>query len=318
MTFTEQILADTAPWDDPNGFWANYNSALASTFEAVFSIVADLGDVNQTVVAILSAGLSTAITTIPVQSVAQALATGDEITIAFATSVQNFTLTAPAAVGATSIHVTSATPVFPFPIGAPVQLGYVPGWSTLLDPVNCPAQFLPFLAQFNGTDIPVGLDAATARAKIIGESAQQRGTLSAVTSAITRNLSGTQFNMILERIDPTGAANAYWFIVVVRPTELISLQVLTDAVNAVKPGGVQWTLIQTAAWIISQLEAQFASITAMEAAFTNITNLELGVLPLTLVLKDTVTTADAATVKLLSITVSDRTTTSESKTVAVV
>jgi hypothetical protein len=53
-----------------------------------------------------------------------------------------------------------------------------------------------------------------------------------------------------------------------------SIQPLIDAVNAVKPGGVMWTLIPTAAWIISEMEADYASITALEAAFLTITGLE--------------------------------------------
>ena len=291
-TFADQVATATAPWNDPNGFWAAYNAALASMFESVFSIVSDQGDPNQTTVATLSAPLSTAgpVSTLPVQSVAEVLSAGQEVTLAFAQSSQAFKLSVGAAVGATTIHVAPLTPNFAYPVGTPVQLAYVPGWSNLLDPNNCPDQFLTYLGQFNGTAIPPTLDPTTARAKIVGESAQQRGTLASVVSAVQRNLTGTQSVVVEERVDGSGNPNAYWFVVIVRPEEAGApaqtitnasvanpgppLSALIDSVNAVKPGGVQWTLVLTDGWTISQVESSQATITALEGNFVTITGLE--------------------------------------------
>lgn len=274
--FSDLLLASTSPWSDPSGFWDTYNAALATMFEPVYDIVADQGDVEQTIVATLSNVLSTsaAITSIPVQSVSQPVTSGQIVTLSFGQSAQILTILTSANVGDTAIGVSSFTPNFSYPIGTPVQLEYIPGWSTLLDPVNCPDQFLPFLAQFNGTDIPVGLDAPTARTKIAGESAQHRGTLASVVSAVQRNLTGTQSVVILERVDAIGNVNAYWFVIVVRPEEVINVLSLTDAVNTIKPGGVQWTLVQTDGWTISQMEASAATIAILEGNFVTLTGLE--------------------------------------------
>lgn len=276
MSFSDQVVEAVSPWNDPNGFWSAYNAALASMFEVVYDIVADTGDPNQTIVATLSEELNTLGPTesILVQAVAEPIAAGTMVTISAATITQTFQLSSDANTGDDAISVVSATPNYPYPSGAPVQLQYVPGWSTLLDPYNCPAQFLPFLAQFNGANVPVGLDATTARAVIIGESAQHRGTVASVVSAVTRNLTGTQFVVVEERLNALGDEDPYHFLVLVRPEEVISVQAITDSVNAIKPGGVMWTLIQTDGWIISQMEASQVTISALEANFATINGLE--------------------------------------------
>ena len=72
---------------------------------------------------------------------------------------------------------------------------FVPGWSGLLDPVNCPTEFLPFLAQFAGCTIPVGTPDQQARQIIQLEAGQNRGTLAAIQSAALRYLVGTSTNI---------------------------------------------------------------------------------------------------------------------------
>jgi hypothetical protein len=66
---------------------------------------------------------------------------------------------------------------------------YVPGWGKLFDPGLCPAENLPYLAQFVGVQIPTGTDETTARALIRAESGMNRGTLASIQSAIERNIS---------------------------------------------------------------------------------------------------------------------------------
>lgn len=275
MSFTDQVLESVAPWSDPGGFWDTYNAAIASLFEPVFDIVTDSGDPNQTIVAVLSTSLNAAasVTSLPITRVTQAISAGTEITLIYLTSTQTFTVSSDAHLGDASISVEAAVLNFAYPMGAPVQLAYSPGWSKLLNYLDCPDEFLPYLSQFNGADVPVGLDPATARQKIVAESAQHRGTPLAVKSAVQRNLRGTQSVVILERTDEEGA-NPYWFLVIVRPEEVIEVQALTDDVNATKPGGVQWTLIQTDGWTIGQMEASFLTIGALEAAFATLGGLE--------------------------------------------
>lgn len=291
MTFTDTLVESTSPWNDPNGFWATYNAALGSMFEQVFGLVADQGDVEQTYVGVLRLALttSTPITSLPVQNLTISIPVDTEITLISGLNIQVFVTSTTAHSGATSIPVFSQTPNFAYGIGTPVQLAYIPGWSVLLDPLNCPDLFLTFLAQFNGTDVPVGLDSDTARLKIVAENAEQRGTLASIGAAVRRNLTGTQSVAIQERIDTLGNANGYWFVVVVRPGDLGvpsqtindvtvptsgNVQALIDSVNAVKPGGVMWSLVVTDGWTISQMEASQASISALEGNFVTITGLE--------------------------------------------
>jgi hypothetical protein len=52
---------------------------------------------------------------------------------------------------------------------------------------------------------------------------------------------------------------------------------LAAAVDAVRPAGVFWTLIETATWTIAQLEAAYATVTLAEAAFPDVSHLETDV-----------------------------------------
>lgn len=83
--------------------------------------------------------------------------------------------------------------------------GFVPGWSILLDPNNCPTQWLPYLSQFNGTDVAPGTDDQTARQIINVEAAMIRGTVDAIKAAALRNLVGTAANVgTLQNLGETG------------------------------------------------------------------------------------------------------------------
>ncbi len=274
--FINQVLEAVSPWNDPSGFWVAYNTALASMFEPVYDIVADTGDVGETVVASLNATIVTGapIYALPVQAVSQALAAGTSLTLGYAQNSQTFTVTTAASPGDTTIAVEGVFPNYPYPSGTPVALAYIPGWSTLLDPNNCPDQFLPFLAEFNGTTVPVGLDPTAARQKILNESGLQRGTAGAIISAVQRNLIGSQSVTLIERVNDAGDPDAYFFIVIVRPEQVVSEQAVADAIHAIKPGGVMFHLILTDGWIISQMELSQATLGALETNFATLTGLE--------------------------------------------
>lgn len=154
--------------------------------------------------------------------------------------------------------------------GSPDAPGsYVAGYSTLLDPANCPASFLPYLSQFNGTGVQKGTSASDARSIITSEGGFQRGTPAAIIAAAKRNLTGTQSVSLLER-----TPNPYAFVVVVRPGEVTSVSALTAAVNAVKPAGLTWQLVQTNGWALYQMEATYGSNAALEAAFATDNGIE--------------------------------------------
>ncbi len=142
--------------------------------------------------------------------------------------------------------------------GYPEDADYVPGWSTLLDPDACPAMFLPFLAQFNGTIVPPGTDEADARMIIKAEAGFQRGTgyygppsasspsgagNGAMYQAALRNLTGTRFLIFRERTAASGLSDPYHVVIAFHPQECPSVPALTTAVEAVKPAGIQVTYL---------------------------------------------------------------------------
>ena len=306
-TFTSTLLESIAPWNDSNGFWVGYNTALGTMAEQVYSLISDQGDLTEAVIATTTTDLlaGVVVTTLHVTPLIVPLSTGAGVIVVSPGSPgQTWEVTAPAAEGATTISVDGRTPngLWPWdntslPAGSQVQQAYVPGWSRLLDPYACPDQFLTYLGQLAGVPLSPITDVVVARDLLLSRHAHDRGTLYSITSAVQANLTGTQSVGLLERTNPSGASDGYWFIVIVRPEEVVSVQALTDAVNSVKPGGVLWQLIQTDAWIISQMEAQYASITLLEAAFASITALEQGPLPRSPTLTETVTTADVPRVR---------------------
>lgn len=247
--FTDLLLASTSPWNDHQGTWEAYNTAIAAMFEATYDIVSDRGDINQTQLATLTAQVSIGdvVTQASTTKLLESLASGTKVIFVTpdGTRFQDFTVATNAVANSTVVLLEPKKTPFTFPVGSFLQLAFIPGWSHILDPDDCPTQLLPFLAQFVGAIVPVGTDDATARTKITEESGQQRGTVAAVKSAVQRNLTGTQSVGIIERTDAVSVPNAYRFVVVVKASEVISVQALTSAVDAVRPGGVMWTLIQS-------------------------------------------------------------------------
>lgn len=245
--FAELLTESIAPWADNQGVWTAYNNAIATMFETVYDLVADLGDPNQTELATLSAQLDpgTEITSLPTSPLVAPVTADQYVTTTTTYASQNWLVTRTAGIGSTSISVSSQIVNSSYPINSQVANAYTPGWSSLLDPANCPNQFLPYLGQFVGTAIPPSLDATTARLIIQNECGLLRGTVKAILYATKRNLSGTQSAIVIERSDINGNPNPYYFLILVRPEEVVSVSALTDAVNNVKPAGLLWTLVQT-------------------------------------------------------------------------
>jgi hypothetical protein len=119
------------------------------------------------------------------------------------------------------------------------------------DTAICPTDQLGYLGQFVGVSLPPDVDDATARSLITGEAGTHRGTPSAIEMAAKRYLSGTQSVINVERTRPDGSRSGYWFVLIVKPEEVIDAVALTAAVNAVKPGGVLWALVESdgAPWV---------------------------------------------------------------------
>jgi hypothetical protein len=65
-----------------------------------------------------------------------------------------------------------------------------PGWSPVFDPDAAPADFLPFLAQFVGVQLPPNLDEAGQRLRIKETDGFKRGTPTAIMGAARQHLVG--------------------------------------------------------------------------------------------------------------------------------
>jgi hypothetical protein len=77
-----------------------------------------------------------------------------------------------------------------------------PGWAILLDPDLCPAEALPYLAQFVGVKLPEGLTEAQQRFRIKATDGFNRGKPSAIIAAAQQFLTGNKTVIIRER-DPS-------------------------------------------------------------------------------------------------------------------
>jgi hypothetical protein len=161
---------------------------------------------------------------------------------------------------------------------------YTAGFSTLLDPTACPEAFLPFCGMFVGVVIPPGTDEVTARAKIIAEQNFQRGTGfagsyststipagGAIVAAAQRFLVGTQSVVLQERTAANGSADAYHFVLVLRPEEaqptngVLNPSLERDGIGA-NPTG--WNLFGTNSLGVSRTEA-FSGSQCVQAGYGN-------------------------------------------------
>ncbi len=119
--------------------------------------------------------------------------------------------------------------------------GYVPPWGKLLDPVNCPAKDLPYLGQFVGVEVPKGATGAEAREAVKHEAGLERGTLASIEAAIERIIGAAPYT-IQERTEANGSEGAYHFNVLVGTGK--SSTALKEAIEAVKPGGVFFSILE--------------------------------------------------------------------------
>lgn len=74
-----------------------------------------------------------------------------------------------------------------------------PGWAILFDPDECPAESLPYLAQFVGARLVPEMTEAQQRAEIKEPSTWRRGTTEAFKTTLRRTLTGTQRVIVRER-----------------------------------------------------------------------------------------------------------------------
>lgn len=132
--------------------------------------------------------------------------------------------------------------------GSQGETGWVPSWGRLLNPLTCPAEALPYLAQFVGVELPKTAGEAEARKLILTESGLQRGTLASIEGACRRLLGeGVPFTLE-ERTALSGEEDPYHFLVIVPPGKASAA--LSEAIASIKPGGVFFSIVEIeGAWV---------------------------------------------------------------------
>lgn len=122
---------------------------------------------------------------------------------------------------------------------------------------------LPYVAQYVGVTLPPNVTDAQARALIVQQSNIQRGGPESIVAAAQQWLTGTQHVNLIERQRADGTKSAYWFVLYVRPEEVIDATALTNAVNAIKPAGIKWDLVQSDSTPWSALTGTWNTITGI-------------------------------------------------------
>jgi hypothetical protein len=79
-----------------------------------------------------------------------------------------------------------------------------PGWAILLDPTNCPAKALPYLAQYVGAVLTPEMDEAQQRAEIEEPTSWKRGQLPSIKLVGARGLTGTKRVIVRSRTPSVG------------------------------------------------------------------------------------------------------------------
>lgn len=159
---------------------------------------------------------------------------------------------------------------------------YQAGWSILLNPdvlAGVFPVFLPWLALFVGAGVPIGAPPSAALQSILGEQGFGRGQGfagtydstngmqgGAIITAAQSQLSGSQNVTLIERVNGSGDADAYAFVLIVSPAQVVSLSALEAAVAAAKPGGVMFTVVEQDAWTWAEAENNWSADTMTWAA----------------------------------------------------
>jgi len=109
-----------------------------------------------------------------------------------------------------------------------------PGYSILIDIDRCPDNALPWLAQFVGAKLTVGLSPAQQREQIRGLGNWKRGTVAAMQAAALPYLTGSQTVVIHER-----DTSPYHFLVYTLSAETPDQNKVLQALLSQKPAGLQ-------------------------------------------------------------------------------
>lgn len=137
-----------------------------------------------------------------------------------------------------------------------------PGWQVLFDPDECPAVYLPYLAQFAGVELEPDLTEEQQRDKIKLPEGFLRGTRDALIQAIQRTLTGTKHVAFIERY--TGSA--YQLAVRTQTAETPDEAVTLAAILSQKPVGIVLDYDSITGATYDEVEAAYDDYDDLEAS----------------------------------------------------
>jgi hypothetical protein len=137
------------------------------------------------------------------------------------------------------------------------------GYAIVLDPYRCPAKLLPWLAQWEGVEIPPGMADDETRVLIDEAPAQQRGGPWAIVSLAQRYLTGTRTVTLYERLNGNPAVLGIRTRIAETPDPAL---LLAAVVKWQKPGGVVIDYATVTGATYGEAEAAAATYTIAEGA----------------------------------------------------
>lgn len=115
----------------------------------------------------------------------------------------------------------------------------LPGYGIVFDYRLCPAEALPYLAQFVGETLPTTASEADARARILGQPTRRRGTPAGITAACRDTLTGTRAVYFEERSATACPTDpAYGLMIRTNTSETPDPVATEAAIRSNLPGGI--------------------------------------------------------------------------------
>lgn len=146
-----------------------------------------------------------------------------------------------------------------------------PGWSILFDLPRTPAKALPWLSQFVGVSLPVGLSEADQRQYILDTPNWKRGTVEAMVGAAKPYLTGNKSVTVRER-----DGSPYRITINTRISETPDSFLVLTAMLTKKPGGIilNYNVIPGQDYL--QLRTNWATYQAVKTNYADYEAVRLG------------------------------------------
>lgn len=143
-------------------------------------------------------------------------------------------------------------------------------WAILLDPDNCPAKGLPYLAQYVGVILTADMTEAQQRAEIKHPTGWRRGELESIVLAAQRTLTGTKRVIVHPRTPEIGS-----HYIRTLATETPSEERTREVLRAALPAWEKLDYEALTGVTVGDLEAGWPeSVAELEGAFTDLADIE--------------------------------------------